>query len=72
MNLHYGNVDKLPEGMSGDLFQWQMSEPSVTFTSKAVKSANSRLWIKEMTKVSPQIVIPNYIYKSQVGPYRGH
>lgn len=39
MNLHYGNVDELPEGMSGDLFQWQMSEPSVTFTSKAVKCA---------------------------------
>ena len=37
MNLHYGNVDELPEGMSGDLFQWQMSEPSVTFRSKAGK-----------------------------------
>lgn len=38
--LHYGNVDQLLEGMSGNLFQGQLGEPSVRFMSKAVKSTD--------------------------------
>lgn len=51
INLHDCDVDQFLKGMSGDLFQGQMSESSVRSTSKRVNSTLMQIYHNKIIKL---------------------